>query len=73
MRERDTANEASIEPSQTYIMECFCKNSEKLLAVNYFHKKVPPWIFDRVLNATVSYYDGISYNHTKRSEIQVKY
>ena len=31
--------EAYLEPSRKYTMKLFCENSERLLAVNYSHKK----------------------------------
>ena len=77
--QKDTANKTQLEPSQTYMMEFFSENSWKLLALNYFHKKVQSQIFDRVLNTPLSYYDSIFYYHTDdntaipSSEIQVKY
>ena len=61
------------------MIEFFCENSSNLLALNYFHKKVPSQIFDRVLNTPLSYYDSICYYNTDgntalpSSEIKVKY
>ena len=37
MHEKDTANEAWLEPSQTYMMEFFAK-TVKLVALNYSQK-----------------------------------
>ena len=34
--------EAYLESSQTSLMELFCENNKRLLALNYFHKKAPP-------------------------------
>ena len=42
--------EAYLEPSRTSTVEVLCENSERILAVNYFHKKAAPQIFDWVLN-----------------------
>ena len=39
---------------QTYIMEPFCRNSKLISAVNYFHKKASPEMFDRVLNTSLT-------------------
>ena len=41
-------------------MELFCDNSERLLAVNYFPKKVLSQMFDMVLNThgPNNIYDG---------------
>ena len=52
---------------------------KQLLALNYFHKKVPSQIFDRVLNTPLSYYDNIFYYNANgnttlpSSEIQVNW
>ena len=35
---KDTANEAQLESSETYMMEFFCENSQLSLALNDFHK-----------------------------------
>ena len=37
-------------PCQTFTMEFFCKNSQRLKVVNYIHKKAPTLMFDTVLN-----------------------
>ena len=42
--------ETNVGPWKISMMELFCENSQRLLAVNYFHKKDPSLIFDRVLN-----------------------
>ena len=41
-----------LEPSQTSVVELFCKNRHCLKAVCYFCKKAPLWMFNRVLNLT---------------------
>ena len=41
MNEKDTANEAELESSQTYMMEFYRENSKRRLALNYIYKKVP--------------------------------
>ena len=46
----DIMSEAYLECSQKSKVECFCKNGEQLLAVNYFCKKAPSQIFHWVLN-----------------------
>ena len=47
MHEKDTANEAQLEPSQTYMMEFFWDNSEsfELLTIfsNKFHHRCLEW------------------------------
>ena len=43
-------SEAYLEPSRTFPMEVFCKNSLWLLALNYFCKKLPSSMFHKVLN-----------------------
>ena len=40
---------AYLEPCQTFMMERFCENSLRLLAIKYLHKSSPPQMFDRVL------------------------
>ena len=42
-------------------MELFCENSQRLLAVNYFHKKALSKIFHRVLNALANTLPVFSY------------
>ena len=42
--------ETNVGPWKISMMELFCENSQRFLAVNYFHKKDPSYIFDRVLN-----------------------
>ena len=37
-----------------YMMQFLCENSYGLLALNYFHKKVPSQIFGMVLNTPLS-------------------
>ena len=37
-------------PCQTFTMEFFCKNSQRLKVVNHIHKKAPTLMFDTVLN-----------------------
>ena len=37
--------EAYLEPSQTYMMELFCENSWRLVAINYICKKAPWYIY----------------------------
>ena len=37
-------------PYQTSTMKLFCENNSWLLSANYFRKKAPSLIFDRVLN-----------------------
>ena len=41
-----TGTEAQLEPYQASMMQLFCKSSQKLLAVNYIHKKSPSLMFD---------------------------
>ena len=38
--------EPYLEPNQKSMVELFCKNSDKILAFNFFHKKAPPQMFD---------------------------
>ena len=42
--------EVYLDPSGASIMELFCENSQRLLAVSYFHKKAPLQMFHWVLN-----------------------
>ena len=44
------SSQAYLEHSRTSMMELFCKNSQQLLAINYFCKRTPPQMFDWVLN-----------------------
>lgn len=46
--------EAYLEPSRTSSMEMLCKNSEQLKTVDYFRKKAPSQMLDRVLNTPLS-------------------
>ena len=39
---RQKWQELYLEPNQKSMVEIFCKNSEQLLAVNFFCKKAPP-------------------------------
>ena len=36
--------EAYLEPSQTFMMELFCKNSGQLEAIDYFYKNAPSYV-----------------------------
>ena len=36
--------EAYLEPSQTFMMELFCKNSGRLEAIDYFYKNAPTYV-----------------------------
>ena len=63
VHEKETANKAWLEPLQTYMMEFFAK-TVKLLALNYFVKKVLSEIFGMVVNTTLSNYDSIVYYNT---------
>ena len=63
MHEKETANKAWLEPLQTYMMEFFAK-TVKLLALNYFVKKILSEIFGMVVNTTLSNYDSIVYYST---------
>ena len=40
-----------MEPCQTSPMEIFCKNSHQPRDVDYFGKKVPPQMYNLILNA----------------------
>ena len=42
---------ASLVPCKRCLMEVFCENRSLLLAVHYFRKNVPAYMFHRVLNA----------------------
>ena len=44
------SSEVHSEPRETSKMEPFCKNSKWLKAINFFGKKVPFYMFMRVLN-----------------------
>ena len=41
------------ESGQTTVMEPFCDNDQRVKAVDYFRKRAPSWMFDRILNATL--------------------
>ena len=45
----DSNSQAYLEPSQISMMEHFCKNSQELEAFNCFHKKIPSYMFEKVL------------------------
>ena len=47
--------EANKEPSRTSMMEHFCENSYRPLAVNYSRRKAPSQIFDWVLNRSLQW------------------
>ena len=49
-------SEVYLEPSETSTMKLFCKNSEWVLAVNYYRKKAPLWMFGWVLNTPLLFY-----------------
>ena len=40
------------ESGKTTAVEMFCENSQRVKAAGYFHRRAPPWNFDRILNAT---------------------
>ena len=46
--------EAYLGSYQTSMIELFQKNSERLVAVNYFSKKVPSYAFGGVLNGPLN-------------------
>ena len=58
VHQKETANEAWLDSSQAYMMEVISK-TVKLLALNYFLKKVLSQISGIVLNTSLSYYDSI--------------
>ena len=35
-------------------VELFCGNSPRVKAIGYFRRRAPSWIFDKILNATLS-------------------
>ena len=39
------------EPGRTIAVELFCRNSQRVKAVDYFRKRAPSWMFGRILNA----------------------
>ena len=47
---RCSVKKSFLKNSANFTMELFCENSEPLLAVNYFRKKVSSQMFDWVLN-----------------------
>ena len=51
--------EAYLEHSRTSTTEVFCKNSERIKAVNYFHRKAPSSLFDWGLKMLVGGRDDI--------------
>ena len=42
--------EVSLGHGQVFMIEVFCLNGERVLAANYFRKKAPTQILERVLN-----------------------
>ena len=42
--------EVDLEPSRTFMMELFCKDSQQLITINYFCKNAPSQMFHWVLN-----------------------
>ena len=42
--------EPYLEPSQTFVMDLFLENRERLKAINCFRKKTPSYMFDNILN-----------------------
>ena len=51
---RRTTLEAYLEPSRRSTMEHYCKNNQRVKAVNNFHKSTSFQTFDRVLNTPLS-------------------
>ena len=51
---RGTTLEAYLEPSRRSTMEHFCKNNQRVKAVNNFRKNASSQMFDRVLNTLLS-------------------
>ena len=47
-------SEVHLESSRAAAVELFCGNSQRLQAVGYFRRRVPSWMFDKILNATQS-------------------
>ena len=43
-----------LEPSRTSAMKRFCEKRKRLLVVGYFCKKGPTWMFDWVLNTSLT-------------------
>ena len=36
------------------MVELFCRNSQRVIAVDFFCRRAPSWMFDRILNVTLS-------------------
>ena len=51
--------EVYLEPIRTSMIESFCKNSERILAVNYFCKNIPSQMFNWVLNTPLDFTTGL--------------
>ena len=51
---RGTTLEAYLEPSHRFTMEHFCKNNQRVKAVNNFRKNASSQMFDRVLSTPLS-------------------
>ena len=43
--------EAHLDPYQISVMDIFCENSQRFLAITYFSQKGTLWMFKRVLNS----------------------
>ena len=46
---------AHLEYSRRSEVKLFCENTQRLQAVGYFCKRAPSWMFDVILNATLSH------------------
>ena len=53
--------QAYLGPYQISVIEYFCKQVQRLLTVNYFRKKTPLQMFDRILNTPMKDDDKIPF------------
>ena len=51
--------EVYLEPIRTSMIDGFCKNSERILAVNYFCKNIQSQMFNWVLNTPLDFTTGL--------------
>ena len=42
-----------MEYSGTSALELYCGNSQRIKAIGYFRRRAPPWMFGKILNATL--------------------
>ena len=62
---------AYLEPSRTSTMELFGENRLRLKAVNTFHENAPFWMFDWLLNTTLSSVNQAIVEETRKFNVCV--